>query len=79
MGSDQLEFVHGFLEDLPVADGSVDVVISNGVINLCADKYQVFRGVFKTLEPGGRLYLADIVVHKQVPDAAKADVVLWTA
>lgn len=79
MGLDQLEFLRGFLEDPPVEDASVDVVISNGVINLCADKYQVFRGVFKTLKPGGRLYLADMVVHKQVPDEAKADVDLWTA
>ena len=79
MGLDQVEFRHGFAEELPVADGSVDVVISNGVINLCPDKYKAFEEVFRALKPGGRLYLADIVVHKPVPDAAKANVDLWTA
>ena len=79
MGLDQVEFRHGFAEELPVADGSVDVAISNGVINLCPDKYKAFEEVFRALKPGGRLYLADIVVHKPVPDAAKANVDLWTA
>ena len=79
MGLDQVEFRHGFAEEMPVPDGSVDVVISNGVINLCPDKYKAFEEVFRTLKPGGRLYLADIVVHKPVPDAAKANVDLWTA
>ena len=79
MGLAQLEFRHGFIEELPVPDGSMDVAISNGVINLCPDKYKAFEEVFRTLKPGGRLYLADIVVHKPVPDAAKANVDLWTA
>lgn len=79
MGLDQVEFHYGFAEELPVADDSVDVATSNGVINLCPDKYRVFEGIFRVLKPGGRLYLADIVVHKSVPDTAKADVDLWTA
>jgi len=79
MGLDQVEFRQGFVEELPVADASVDVVISNGVINLCPDKYKVFQGIFRALKPGGRLLLADIVVHKEVPEGAKADVDLWTA
>jgi len=79
MGLDQVEFRHGFAEELPVPDASVDVAISNGVINLCPDKYKAFDEIFRTLKPGGRLYLADIVVHKPVPDAAKANVDLWTA
>ena len=79
MGLEQVEFRHGFIEELPVADASIDVAISNGVINLCPDKYKAFEEVFRTLKPGGRLYLADIVVHKPVPDAAKANVDLWTA
>lgn len=58
---------------------SVDVAISNGVINLCPDKYAAFREFFRTLKPGGRLYLADIVVHKEVPADAKENVDLWTA
>ena len=79
MGLRQVEFRQGFVEELPVADASVDVVISNGVINLCPDKYRVFAGIFRTLKPGGHLYLSDIVLHKPVPDAAKANVDLWTA
>jgi SAM-dependent methyltransferase len=75
----QVEFRQGFVEELPVADASVDVATSNGVINLCPDKYRVFAEVFRALKPGGRLYLADIVLHKPVPDAAKANVDLWTA
>ena len=57
----------------------MDVVISNGVINLCPDKYGVFRDIFRTIKPGSSLYLADIVVHKPVPEDAKAEVDLWTA
>ena len=79
MGLDHVEFREGYLEDLPVPDASVDVAISNGVINLTPDKYLAFQEIFRTLKPGGRLYLADIVVHKQVPDSSKADVDLWTA
>ncbi len=79
MGLDQVEFRQGLLEELPVPDGSVDVAISNGVINLCIDKYRVFQEIYRILKPGGRLLLADIVVHRPVPDAAKANVDLWTA
>ena len=67
------------VEEMPVDPNSVDVVISNGVINLCADKCAVFREIFRLLKPGGRLNLSDIVVHKPVPDGAKANVDLWTA
>ena len=79
MGLDQMEFRQGLVEELPVPDGSVDVAISNGVINLCTDKSRVFQEILRTLKPGGRLLLADIVVHRPVPDAAKANVDLWTA
>ena len=79
MGLEHVEFREGYLEDLPVPDASVDVAISNGVINLTPNKYLAFQAIFRALKPGGRLYLADIVVHKQVPDDAKADVDLWTA
>ena len=79
MGLTQLEFKNGFAEKLPVPDASVDVVISNGVINLTPDKYANFLEVFRVLKPGGRLYLADVVVYKPVPDGAKAEVDLWTA
>ena len=79
MGLTQLEFKKGFAEKLPVTDASVDVVISNGVIDLTPDKYASFLEVFRVLKPGGRLYLADVVVYKPVPDGAKAEVDLWTA
>ena len=79
MGMGQVEFRHGFVEDLPVADDSIDVAISNGVVNLCPDKYKAFKEIFRTIKPGGRLFLSDIVVHKRVPDASKEYVDLWTA
>ena len=79
MGLTQVQFKKGYAENLPVPDESVDVVISNGVLNLTPDKYASFKEVFRVLKPGERLYLADIVVHKQVPDGAKEDVDLWTA
>lgn len=71
-------FLEGVLESLPVADASVDLVISNGVINLCPDKATVLAEAFRVLKPGGRLQVSDIVVASAVPDDAKADISLWT-
>jgi ubiquinone/menaquinone biosynthesis C-methylase UbiE len=68
----------GLAEKLPVEDGSVDVVISNGVINLCPDKVTVMREVHRVIKPGGRFQIADIVVHKEVPQDAKDDIDLWS-
>ena len=79
MSLDFVDFRKGMVEAMPVDPNSVDVAISNGVINLCADKYAVFCEIFRVLKPGGRLNLSDIVVHKPVPDGAKANVDLWTA
>ncbi len=79
LGLTQLEFKKGFAEELPVPDSSVDVIISNGVLNLTPDKYASFAEVYRVLKSGGRLYLADVVVYKPVPDAAKEIVDLWTA
>jgi SAM-dependent methyltransferase len=73
-----VEFREGLLEALPVADGAADVVISNGVINLCPDKASALAEAYRVLKPGGRLQVADIVVARAVPDDAKADVDLWT-
>ena len=75
---DNVEVRHGFLEDLPVADASADVVISNGVINLTPDKVGAMREVFRVLRPGGRFQIGDIVVHKAVPQDAKDDIDLWS-
>jgi SAM-dependent methyltransferase len=73
-----IEFREGLLEALPVADDSVDVVISNGVINLCPDKATVLGEAHRVLKPGGRMQIADIIVGKAVPDGAKQDIALWT-
>ena len=68
----------GYAEELPVESGSIDVVISNGVINLCPDKMAVMTEVRRVLRPGGRFQIADIVVHKEVPQDARDDIDLWS-
>jgi SAM-dependent methyltransferase len=73
-----VEFRKGIIEDLPVDDGWADVVISNGVINLCADKRQVFSEIMRVLKPGGRLQFADIANGKEVPAGALRNIDLWT-
>lgn len=79
MGLAHVEFREGLAEDLPVEDGWADVVISNGVINLCADKKAVFSEIFRVLRPGGRLQFADIANGKSVPETAMQNIDLWTA
>jgi arsenite methyltransferase len=78
LGLGHVEFREGYAEQLPLPDACADVVISNGVINLCPDKEVVYREIFRVLKPGGRLQIADIIVEKPVPDAAKENVDLWT-
>lgn len=70
---------HGRFEDLPVDDSSIDVVISNGALNLAADKQGVFAEIFRVLKPGGRLHLADAVVQCELPADASMSVNLWAA
>lgn len=72
-------FLEGYIEQPPVAHGSFDVVISNGVINLSPDKPIVFRAAAAALRPGGRLALADIVTDKQLPGGVTCDASLWAA
>ena len=79
LGLDNTEFREGLLEDMPVEDGWADVVISNGVFNLCADKRRVFSEVMRVLRPGGCLQFADIANGKPVPEAAISNIDLWTA
>ncbi len=74
-----VEFREGLAERLPVDDGWADVVISNGVINLCPDKKAVFSEIYRVLRPGGRLQFADIANGKPVPESAMRIVDLWTA
>lgn len=78
VGLANVEFVDGLAERLPLADSSIDVVISNGVINLCPDKLGVFKEIYRVVVPGGRLQIADVVVQKPLPDDAVADIDLWT-
>ena len=79
MGLDNVEFREGLLEDLPVDDGWADVVISNGVINLCADKHGVLSEIWRVLRPGGYLQFGDIANGKPVPEEAIQNIDLWTA
>ncbi len=78
LGYAHVEVLDGYAENLPVADGAADVVISNGVINLCPDKQAVFREMYRVLKPGGRTQVGDILVHKEVPQEAKDDIELWS-
>jgi SAM-dependent methyltransferase len=78
LGVENVEFREGLLERLPVDDGWADVVISNGVINLCADKAAVFAEAYRVLRPGGVLQFADIANGKPLPEAAVCEIDLWT-
>jgi SAM-dependent methyltransferase len=78
LGITNVEFLEGYAEALPVADGTADVVMSNGVINLCPDKRQVFDEIKRVLRPGGVLQFADIANGRPVPAEALRDIDLWT-
>jgi len=66
------------MEELPVEDGWADVVISNGVLNLTPDKPKTLAEMYRVLRPGGRLQIGDILVSREVSDAAKKKIDLWT-
>jgi arsenite methyltransferase len=76
-GLDNVEVRKGDLHSLPAEDGSADVVLSNGVLNLAHDKRRAFGEVFRVLPPGGRLQLADIVVQDELSDSIRSDYLLW--
>jgi len=73
-----VEVHEGLIESLPLDDASVDVVISNGVIDLIVDKEAVFDEIDRVLRPGGRLQIADVVIHKEVSEDARKRIDLWT-
>ena len=77
-GIDNVEFLKGHIEDIPLPDNTVDVIISNCVINLSGDKDQVLREAFRVLKPGGRFAVSDIVLKKPLPEKAQKDVMAWT-
>jgi arsenite methyltransferase len=78
LGLTNVEFVEGEIERLPFEDGTVDVVISNGVIDLVPDKDGVFAEIFRVLKPGGRIQIADVTIQNPVSEAGRRDIDLWT-
>ncbi len=78
LGVENVEFVGGEIEHLPFADGRVDVVISNGVIDLVPDKDAVFAEIFRVLRPGGRMQLADVTIQNPVSEEGRRNIDLWT-
>jgi ubiquinone/menaquinone biosynthesis C-methylase UbiE len=78
-GIPNVRFIESHIESVPVDDGSFDLVISNGVINLSADKRRVFSEASRALKPGGKLALADIVTESQLPENVTCNATLWAA
>jgi SAM-dependent methyltransferase len=77
--SERIRILPGLLEELPLEDASVDVVISNGVLNLSPDKRQALKEIFRVLRPGGRLLLADVVVQRELALPVRRSPELWAA
>lgn len=76
-GLQNVEFLKGFIEDIPLPDGSVDVVVSNCVINLSPDKETVFREIYRVLKPGGRISVSDVVFLRPIPDEIRTSIDAW--
>jgi SAM-dependent methyltransferase len=76
-GLENVEFLKGAIEEIPLPDNSVDVIISNCVINLSGDKDQVLREAFRVLKPGGRFAVSDVVINGTVPEEVRRSMLLW--
>jgi arsenite methyltransferase len=77
--SEIVDIREGLYEDLPVEDASMDVVISNGVVNLSPDKFRVFDEIFRVLKPGGQLFMADVIVQRELTLEARSNPDIWAA
>ena len=77
-GVTNIKFIKGYAEEMPFPTASIDLVISNGVINLCPDKYKVYREIYRVLKPGGRFMIGDVMLEKAVPDESRDLIHLWT-
>jgi ubiquinone/menaquinone biosynthesis C-methylase UbiE len=77
-GAENVEFIKGYLEDMPLPDGTVDVVISNCVINLSGDKPRVLQEAARVLRPGGRLAVSDVIADPDMDEQTRADMAAWT-
>ena len=79
VGATNVEFNYGEIEDIPLPDGSVDLIISNCVVNLSPDKEAVFREAHRVLRPGGRMVISDIVLHGELPPPIRESLIAWAA
>ena len=77
-GVENVEFVKGYIEEIPLADGTVDVIVSNCVLNLSGDKPRVFREAARVLRPGGRFAVSDVIASPDMDEATRADLAAYT-